>query len=216
MFVTARHVVEGRSNFKIDFDDDATTIELIQDPAFFSKERPGEVAISSGPHLHLDPTVDVACFKTDVAIPEYLPLGAHLSDYLGQYEFILHRVLVLGYPPIPLADRLALVANAGEVNAAVELYIQKRLHFLISTMARGGFSGGPVLIAYDELNEASGTAVLGIVTQSLVSNGASAESGYMAVLTVDPIYECLEAASLLPACQGSLSDIHADLNKGPW
>ena len=147
-----------------------------------------------------------------------MPLGAHLNGYLSQYEFILNRVLLLGYPPIPLTNRAALVANAGEVNAAVELYVQdqKRVHFLVSTMARGGFSGGPVLIAYNELNEKSGTAVLGVVTQSLVASHAPAESGYMAVLSVDPIYECLEAANLLPPCQSSIGDIHNEMNQGPW
>lgn len=216
IFVTAKHVVEDRTELKVEIDDDSTVVDLIHNPSFFQKAHPGEIAITAGPYFHPDPKVDVACFKTDISLAEFLPLGGHLSDYLGQYEFILHRVLVLGYPPIPLADRPALVANAGEVNAAVELYIQKRLHFLISTMARGGFSGGPVLIAYDELNEQSGTAVLGLVTQSLVRDNAAAETGHMAVLTVDPIYECLEAARLLPSCQSSTSDIHQEMNSGPW
>ena len=218
VFVTTRHVVEGRFELKMEFDDDATSIELIQTVIPHIKAEPAGVKIISGPYCHPDPQVDVACFKTDFALKEFMPLGGHLDDYLSQYEFILHRVLVLGYPPIPLTNRAALVANVGEVNAAVELYVQdqKRVHFLVSTMARGGFSGGPVLIAYNELNEESGTAVLGVVTQSLVANYAPAESGHMAVLSVDPIYECLEAASLLPQCQSSITAIHNEMNDFPW
>lgn len=52
-------------------------------------------------------------------------------------------------------------------------------HFIVSTMARGGFSGGP-----DEL---IGTATLGIVTEGLAKDGQAAELGYTAVLTVEPI-----------------------------
>ena len=37
-------------------------------------------------------------------------------------------------------------------------------------MARGGFSGAPVLVAYDEQNEDGGTAALGLVTESLSEN----------------------------------------------
>lgn len=102
--------------------------------------------------------------------PAWIPLGGHLDDYLGQHELVLYRTLVLGYPPIPLTKVPKIVASVGEVNALIELYDgSHHPHFLISTMARGGFSGSPVLVAYNEDNPDSGTAVLGIVTQSLIA-----------------------------------------------
>ncbi len=120
---------------------------------------------------------------------------------MGQYEFVLHRTLVLGHPPIPLTDRPVLVASGGEVNALIEKYTGGHPHFIISTMARGGFSGAPVLVAYNEDNPKTGTALLGLVTESLGTNGRDPELGYMAVLTVEPIYTCLETHGLLPKCQ---------------
>ena len=69
-------------------------------------------------------------------------------------------------------------------------------------MARGGFSGAPVLVAYDEENPDGGPAVLGLIPPSLLENAKATEQGYMAVLTIEPIYVCLERSNVLPACQG--------------
>jgi hypothetical protein len=68
-------------------------------------------------------------------------------------------------------------------------------------MARGGFSGAPVLFSYDEINPTGMTAALGLVTESLSVNGREPELGYTAVLTVEPIFVCLEQHGLLPSCQ---------------
>lgn len=59
--------------------------------------------------------------------------------------------------------------------------------------ARGGFSGG---VAISEENYA-----IGLVTRSLVTEVGSVESGYMAVLGVEPIYQCLARHKMLPAVQ---------------
>lgn len=201
VFVTARHVVENRNDLQIGFDDDSMTMDFALRPEYWNKEAPGRIAITAGPHFHPDPNVDVACFRVDFFPEEAIPLGGHLNDWLGQYELVLNRTLLLGYPPVPLSNRPVLVASLGEVNALVDLYVSKHPHFLISTMARGGFSGGPALVAYNELNADSGTAALGVITQSLVANDHSPESGFLAVLTVEPIYTCLETHSMLPQAQ---------------
>jgi hypothetical protein len=107
----------------------------------------------------------------------------------------------MGYPPIPMADRALLFATVGEVNALVDLYgSHKHPHFIVSSMGRGGLSGAPALIAYNELSD-DGTAALGLVTESLILQNWSIESGYLAVLTVEPIYVCLEHHGLLPELQ---------------
>ncbi|MDH1057135.1 S1 family peptidase [Aquipseudomonas alcaligenes] len=201
VFVTAKHVIEHRKILNIGFDDDSMTMGLLQNPEYWNKENPGKPCITQGPYFHPDNNIDIACFRIDAIPTEEIPLGGHLDDFLGQYELVLYRTLILGYPPIPLSTRPVLVASLGEVNALTDLYSTKHPHFLISTMARGGFSGGPALIAYNELNTQGGTAALGIITQSLVSNGNSPETGYMAVLTVEPIYDCLEAHGMLPQTQ---------------
>lgn len=100
-----------------------------------------------------------------------------------------------------MSDRAVLVASVGEISAQIRRYDQEPTHFVVSSIARGGFSGAPVQVAYDEGNISGGTAVLGLVTQSLVHNSATLESGFMAVISVDPIYACLRDAQLLPNCQ---------------
>ena len=201
VFVIARHVVESMTELEIGFDDNSTTMEFIQTNDYWDKKHPGKIVIIDGPHYHPNETVDVACFKVDIYPKEYIPLGGHLEGYLDQYDLVLHRTLILGYPLIPLTSRPILVASLGEINALADLYVQKHPHFLISTMARGGFSGGPALVAYNELNINFGTAALGLVTQSLTTNEELPQQGFLAVLTVDPIYACLEAHGLLPIAQ---------------
>jgi len=202
VFVTARHVVEGRTIKEIGFDDDTINQELLKDRAYWGPQTHGRVNIIDGPHFHNNDHVDVACFKVKPYPQCSIPLGGHLDDYLTQYELVLYRTLVLGYPPIPLVARPTLVASVGEINALIDLYVGcQHPHFVISTMARGGFSGGPVLVAYNEDNAEGGTAVLGIVTQSLTKNDNQPEQGYMAVLTVEPIYNCLEQNNMLPSNQ---------------
>jgi len=200
VFITARHVVENRTLLKVGFDDDSI-LYLLMD-ATSSNSRLPEVRITTGPFFHLDPEVDVACFQLSVTPTSFIPLGGHFDDFLGQYELVLNRTLVMGYPPIPLSNRPVLFASTGEINALVDLYSgTKHPHFIISCMARGGFSGGPVIVAYNEDNIDGGTALLGVVTQSLVKNGDDVENGYFAVLTVEPIFDCLEQHNLLPKCQ---------------
>lgn len=120
---------------------------------------------------------------------------------MGQYELVLHRTLILGYPPVPFTNKPLLVASLGEINALADLRATPHPHFIVSSLARGGFSGGPALVAYDEANAHSGTAALGVVTQSLCKNGEPEQLGYMAVLTVEPIYMMLEQHCILPAEQ---------------
>ena len=202
VFVTARHVVEGREVKEVGFDD-VSILYALNNLAVLSKSATlPDISITSGPFFHSDPKIDIACFTLSVTPESHITLGGHLDDLLGQYELVLFRTLALGYPPIPLSKRPTLFASSGEVNALVDLYGgTKHPHFLISSMARGGFSGGPVMVAYDEDNENGGTALLGIVTQSLVKDANSTETGYFAVLTVEPIYDCLEENQLLPDFQ---------------
>jgi hypothetical protein len=101
VFVTARHVVENRRVTTIGFADRTTEIVV-------------------GPYVHQTADVDVACFRVKELPSEFVPLGGHLDDWIGGYEFILHRTLVLGYPPIPTSDRPVPVASMGEINATVD------------------------------------------------------------------------------------------------
>ena len=69
----------------------------------------------------------------------------------------------------------------------------ENVHFILSAMPRGGFSGG---VAFSEYGFA-----LGVVTRSLTANHSSIETGFMAVLGVQSIYGCLADNHLLPDVQ---------------
>lgn len=201
VFVTARHVVEGRTITEIGFDDGHTSLSLLEDSKHWGEKPHGSVTITRGPLYHADSAIDLACFVAEPNPKRSIPLGGHLDDWMGQYELVLYKTLVLGYPPVQLTNKPLLVASLGEVNALADLRATPHPHFIVSSTARGGFSGGPALVAYDETNPDGGTAALGVVTQALCKNGEPEQLGYMAVLTVEPIYSMLEQHGILPAEQ---------------
>lgn len=88
---------------------------------------------------------------------EAVSLGGYLDDWIGD-AIVLMPVLMLGFPPVPTARKPLLLAVTGEVNAVVDRYTTPYVHFVVSSPARGGFSGGgPVIFA--------GQGLLGVVTE---------------------------------------------------
>jgi hypothetical protein len=69
----------------------------------------------------------------------------------------------------------------GHINAVVRVHHSPVLHFIASAMARGGFSGG---VALDQ----SGIA-LGLVTESLGKDEMPVETGYMSLLSIEPVVD---------------------------
>jgi len=103
---------------------------------------------------------------------------------------------------VPFSGEPSLLVTLGEVNACITRYDHKYDHYIISTMARGGFSGAPAIVFFnEELGIHAGSMALGIVTESLAKNDEPTELGYLTVLTAEPIFECLD---------------HHDLNPQPW
>jgi hypothetical protein len=160
----------------------------------------GVIHVTAGPYFHEDPRVDVAVLEAGKIDPRtpIVPLGTHLDEYLGPSSFVLTEAIVLGYPRVPMTTGPVLVGARAEINALALLYDAPHVHFILSATARGGFSGG---VAFSEENYA-----LGLVTRSLLAGAGPIESGYMAVLGVKPIYECLARNKMLPAVQSDTWD----------
>lgn len=118
-----------------------------------------------------------------------IPIGGHLDDWLGD-ELVLSRVLVLGFPRVPLSQDTSLVAVLAEVNAIADRYDVPHPHFIISAVPRGGFSGGPAISEYGFL--------LGVVTHSLIEDGNDTTAGLMAVLSVEPLWNLLHEKAIYP------------------
>jgi len=189
VFVTARHVVKDMRILSV-----ATKRSTFR----LNPDKAGERIVAHGhgpgkligdPMLHPDESADVALLRVEGIDAPAISLGAHLDDWLGD-GLTLCSVLVMGYPPIPCCHGGLLVAAIGEVNAVADKYRGGHPHFIISTMARGGFSGGPVITEYG--------SALGLVTESLTFFGQPVELGYHAVLTVEPIYNCLLHYDVMP------------------
>jgi hypothetical protein len=211
IFVTARHVVDGLAIDEVkpthelrrplkevipEYTDEM--IQTITDTVGKTPTWPvfqKSLRTIKGPFFHPDAAIDVAVFATEglhLATP-HVPLGTHLDDWIYRTNFVLSEVLILGYPPIPLTRQPHLVSSRAEVNAVVTIAQSSRVHFVVSATPRGGFSGGLALSEHD--------FALGLVSSSLIRDHAAAELGFMAVISVEPIYECLAAHKLLPACQ---------------
>lgn len=211
VFVTARHVVEGCTLKEVRLSEPvpvATRDFLPEAPADYDEtmrqwlgfvpmwrhyQKPLEIV--SAPVFHNDPRIDVAAFVATGMHPNtpIVRLGAHLDDWIKNEDWILSEAIVLGYPPIPFTMQPELVAIRAEVNAVIVPYDAPKVHFIVSGIPRGGFSGGLVLSESD--------FVLGLVSRSLLRNRDSEELGFFSVLSVEPIFECLAVHKLLPAVQ---------------
>ncbi len=129
--------------------------------------------------------------RDDVKKVDHIEIGGHLNDWIGD-SMVLMKVVAFGYPPIPTSPDPRLVAVRGEVNTIIDPYVGSRNPlFIISPMARGGFSGGPVLTENGWL--------LGVVTSSLLTDHAAPELGYGAALTIEPLWEMLFENKIFPA-----------------
>lgn len=181
VFVTAKHVVEGKEISQV-----ATTKRVqVETKNGLEYIDPIVLEITEGPFFPQDSTEDVAIFKVGNC-PEYLPavpLGNKDNLSLKDNDYLLSKVIVMGYPPIPMTKQPHLLTVSGEVNAVIDLYHSDNPHFVISTLSRGGFSGGVVLSEF-------GYAI-GLVTESLLKDDVPAELGFMSILNTEVIHKCV-------------------------
>ena len=188
--VTARHVLDRN-----------TLVEMVSE----GSRNPVNIRAV---HYHQDPNVDLAVAETDLDLTFYMtkvtfgnderrnkaktdriPLGGHLDDWVGN-EFVLSKFMMMGYPRIPFWHEIGLVAVTGEVNAVIDRYDVPHPHFVLSSIARGGFSGGPAFSEWGFL--------LGVVTQSLVEGGQQTEQGFAVCVSIEPLLVLLAEKGLRP------------------
>lgn len=128
VFVSARHVVEGKRIAEIRMTEDKY---ISMGPNSMYIVRNGTLKISNGPFFHPDSTVDVTVFRVnniDTRTP-YVTLGSHVDNWVGIGDFILSEAIVLGYPPIPFTTRPHLIAARAEINAEITLRNMRHMYF---------------------------------------------------------------------------------------
>ncbi|MCY8755703.1 S1 family peptidase [Bacillus haynesii] len=177
--VTARHVIEG--NFIIEIAGSYQSYINVKKEIYPTDKRI-DIAI-----LETDFSLEyymekVSIVNSDVEKINYIEIGSHLDDWIGE-EFLLTNVLLMGYPPIPLSREPNIVAVKAEVNSVVDKYIGPHPHFIISSVPRGGFSGGPVISEYGFL--------LGVLTESLGENDKPTEVGFASAISIEPLIELI-------------------------
>ena len=200
--VTARHVVERHS------------IESVAESNSSRNVAIKNIFYPSGSKI------DLAVLETDFSLDHYLekttiiedgkpkekvdriPLGSHLDDWISD-ELVLSRVVAFGYPRIPLSKEYVLVAVQGEINAVIDKYSGPHPHFVISSIAKEGFFGGPVISEYDFL--------LGVLTESLTDGDQALENGFASVISIEPLLELLHENNIyIRGNDNILDDIMGD------
>lgn len=207
VFLTAKHVVENRriksiqtttrGYYKTGPDD----VEV--HPSGFHRytnykqydRQAGELVL--GPFC--DSYDDVAVFTAKGIDAPTIPLGLSSHDYMfDDDEMVLSKVLIMGYPRVAFSDGPRLVATKAEISTVIDKVSPGPPFFVISAMARGGFSGGPCLTRHGEC--------LGLITESLMCENQTTETGFMTVLTMKPILRLLMYHNLAPGDVGDLID----------
>lgn len=223
VFVTSRHVVEGnvireikvteslglttRSYLRTTKGVEPSDEEVAQEDKMMmgpdGRERRWRyymppLELASGPHFACEEHLDVAVFKVKEIHPDagIVKLGVHYDDWIYRAEWRLSKAIVLGYPPIPMVNQPELIAATAEIHTHVVPRHAKSVHFLLSAMPRGGFSGG---VAIHE--DGSG---LGVITSSLNVNNEPEQIGFFAVLSIEAIVSCLAANRMYPEVQRAL------------
>ncbi|AUC11317.1 hypothetical protein BLX90_13220 [Rhizobium sp. Y9] len=147
---------------------------------------------------HPDESVDVAILLSELwrdAVVDHgqppsggdeLPRFIDVPEMWGEWiedSFVLTRGLICGYPKVPRSDGAYKIAVSAEICADIQRYDIPNVHFIVSSTARGGFSGAPFISEFDML--------LGIVTEALYDDRL--ESPYTAVIAIEAIYDILES-----------------------
>ena len=190
IIVTARHVVQHAEDIKIFTYKYRKEVSV--DRVILSDKEDIDLALLLTKFVPFSYGKNVTVQGPEyMVIPaKFVPLGGHLDDWIGHDDFLLTRVLVLGYPPIPSARDAVLVGATGEVNATIDRYNAPHVHFIISPAPRGGLSGAPVISEYDFL--------LGVVTESMRYDDPHFVNQFMAIVSVEPLLGLLADNGLFP------------------
>lgn len=184
-FATAAHVVRGFSNQTLyqGHTRHEETGWAVTDILYHPEGADVAILISDlwreRPVKHTDEKRLDSSPATHIEIPEMW------GEWIEQ-SLVLTRGLFCGYPVVPRSDGAYKLAASAEIHTDINRYDTSNVHFVISSVARGGFSGAPFISEFDLL--------LGIVTEALYDEGSHP---YMAVIAIESIYQILEREDVL-------------------
>lgn len=202
---TARHVVDKKKSIKV-------LAERVARGTSREKDAPeGQPIEVQQVFMLADEKVDVAVLKTDFTLcdlryfpvvdeqggvyemPDHVPIAKACDAIIRGSHPALQTVMVLGYPPIPRCPEPVMVSVKADINAVIDRWDTPFVHWIVSSIPRGGFSGGPVI---DQLGRA-----IGVFTDSLNSS-ENVESGFSAAISIDPLLQILFDHNIYPGETG--------------
>lgn len=177
--VTARHVIENNSVEEVsDYYSEKVSIKRI----YYPKDHKVDLAILESDFSSIFNIIS-NFQNNEIKKLDYIEIGSHLDDWISDDDFVMTNVLLMGFPPIPFSKTPNLVAVKGEVNAIIDKYNGPFAHFIISSVPRGGFSGGPVI--------SENGFLLGVLTESLCNQDLPAEVGFASVISIEPLIDLI-------------------------
>lgn len=118
---------------------------------FYVEDENGRSYTISKAIPHPNKNIDIVKLITNEPFDYFL--------YSIEKDIILtEKVVVFGYPPIPLSSKPFLIANLGEISSIVDNYLDDTECIILSCILRPGNSGGPIINEYGKL--------IGISTQN--------------------------------------------------
>jgi hypothetical protein len=181
-FITAKHVVFNNTIIEVGITQPHNKIVEYHAAPLSEEERPQILKVCLEPVFLESDVDDVAVFKVEKyeSIPSILLSSTH-DIHQSEDLALLTNVLCVGYPPIPITVHPFQVAVKSTISSLIIMRGSQYLSYVIATMARGGFSGGPII---NDRGEA-----IGVVTDSLCRNDQVVETGFMACISISAAAE---------------------------
>jgi S1-C subfamily serine protease len=190
-FATARHVIDGKDVLGVGRFDTSLQTQVTPSGGLVRTTTHPALSVTNvaGVYHHPDSNVDLSVLRLEGRFAPFIQLSLN-ADLLTEGELLMSEVVIMGYPPVPCTVRPHIVVFRGEISAVVGSYVDKQRHFIISGMARGGFSGGPVV------RREGANMALGVVSRALVRGDSGTELGFIDAVSPKPIFEIFDTYRL--------------------
>lgn len=195
ILVTAKHNVDHDGTFKLI---DKNGKEFQHSQKFLA---PGKTDIAVLKTNFQSPGATVSMYtlptKTEPASliherrpSKFIKLNSKLNRAQLMKAYLLEDVYLFGFPPVPMTVSNHLISVKAQVNSIVLSSQSDWPLLVISSVPRGGFSGGPVMDQDGSL--------IGICIEALYEQSEPSFSGFTAAICIEPLLNLMKENDLRP------------------